>query len=242
MTSANFAASRRHDWPLVPEQGVRMGRWALHLSAGSLTILGLLLAGFWIRSVWTIDEMRGERIVVEGPRVTHRIFVISPGSQGRVSFTGVVYLLGDLRDPAQAIHFRRYPPDRRVRFTWKGRTSGGGRVASGGAEHSLPNQFGFIWIRQAEADTGSPGIHFISVPTWFCLLLLGLFPAWWARTVARQRRDRKRLSLGLCVSCGYDLRETVDRCAECGTATVRPGTSPTRTQEQESGGTTAEKE
>jgi hypothetical protein len=47
-------------------------------------------------------------------------------------------------------------------------------------------------------------------------LLLAIPPAVWLRSrMIAKRRDRDQL--GLCPSCGYDLRATPDRCPECGT-------------------------
>ena len=45
-------------------------------------------------------------------------------------------------------------------------------------------------------------------------LIAGLFWAVWI--VRAVRRDLKRHRNGLCMKCGYDLRQSKDRCPECG--------------------------
>ncbi|MCX5659123.1 MAG: hypothetical protein NTW19_05290 [Planctomycetota bacterium] len=51
----------------------------------------------------------------------------------------------------------------------------------------------------------------IQISDWLLLLLLSIAPI--ARFIAH-RRDLARI--GLCESCGYDLRASIDRCPECG--------------------------
>jgi hypothetical protein len=57
------------------------------------------------------------------------------------------------------------------------------------------------------------------VPYWPLVILSGIQLIWW---LVRSQRDRRRPRCGRCVSCGYDLRATPDRCPECGTETKIP--------------------
>jgi hypothetical protein len=52
----------------------------------------------------------------------------------------------------------------------------------------------------------------IDVPYWWPLMLTTPLPALW---IARRIR-RRSINVGLCPTCGYDLRATPDRCPECG--------------------------
>src|SRR5688572_2340392 len=56
------------------------------------------------------------------------------------------------------------------------------------------------------------------VPLWPLLLLLGIYPAKHLLAALGGTRAKRRWSAGLCPRCGYDLRETPERCPECGEA------------------------
>jgi len=67
-------------------------------------------------------------------------------------------------------------------------------------------------------------LYWLSFSNW--IILTALLPIIWAAVWLRRHSVRsRRRRTGLCISCGYDLRATPDRCPECG-ATPRVQTYP----------------
>jgi hypothetical protein len=70
------------------------------------------------------------------------------------------------------------------------------------------------WLGWARDGPGHfAWIRVIQIPYW---LLMAAFAAVPALAVARQLLPNTRRRKGLCRHCGYDLRETPQRCPECG--------------------------
>jgi len=79
------------------------------------------------------------------------------------------------------------------------------------------NRRGFGCIMQAAPTLRNPETELfvvLAVPLWLPVLLFAVPPLLYLRRIMRRRR---RLRVGLCPTCGYDLRATPTQCPECGT-------------------------
>jgi hypothetical protein len=74
--------------------------------------------------------------------------------------------------------------------------------------------FGFTGHQGPSSRLGA-----IWFPHWFAALVFAILPALRLRSILRTRR---RIRLGLCPQCGYDLRASPDRCPECGHVLITP--------------------
>jgi hypothetical protein len=90
----------------------------------------------------------------------------------------------------------------RVRF---GGQTEFGRLIGAGTDNPIP----------FDAAAGFSAVG-VAVPHWVVAIPLGLGAAWWL--IVQRRRDvlRHRAGHGLCLACGYDLRQSPERCPECG--------------------------
>ncbi|MGE5609814.1 MAG: hypothetical protein ACM359_11205 [Bacillota bacterium] len=87
-------------------------------------------------------------------------------------------------------------------------------IGLGFVQKSKPHLFGFQFTGQPfTGPTFIDRTRWMVLPHWFLVLVLSIPPLGW---VFRRYRVARRRKLGLCPTCGYDLRATKERCPECG--------------------------
>jgi hypothetical protein len=88
--------------------------------------------------------------------------------------------------------------------------------------HKTGLQYLGLDLRTFSNSTGEQStVTDVCVPFWLFATLAAALPAIWYRRFRREWRRRFRLSHGLCVSCGYDIRASESRCPECGAVPVQ---------------------
>ena len=188
----------------------------------------LAAAALWVRSAWASDTLRFQRRNEE-TKAYEQYSVRSFNGRGEVT--------GDCRDYVPRSQYPALGPWR-VTYTAGPPWLHGSRWLSGdfmlsrrGQEvmRARPEPLGRVRERSRVLV-----LHF---PHWAVVLALGTPPTlWWI--VPRLRRCLRRRK-GLCISCGYDLRGSTDKCPECGTPVPREAPPPSGGEKSPAAGGTA---
>jgi hypothetical protein len=81
------------------------------------------------------------------------------------------------------------------------------------------NEMKFAGFGSISGEYGGMQYHILAIPFWFLLLLVLVLLAASLYILCRHRR---RKAAGHCLNCGYDLRESKDKCPECGSSIPVP--------------------
>ena len=180
-------------------------------------LLSLALAGLWARSYWHSEKACRWRYATS----TDETRLLSLASErGKAEMT----LLRTKYPPGVAILEERAQETKLIvpkAFTctypngwWMFNYS----VAPPPRQHWWEHLGIFMRLEKGLRWGTSPGVGsftYLGAPYWLLFALTATAPTmrglrWWKR--------RRRIRGGLCLNCGYDLRESPDRCPECGVA------------------------
>jgi uncharacterized membrane protein len=176
---------------------------AFNLAAALSLLLCLTTLALWLRSGWRTEYVQYCARAVDGRRS-------QPPAYARVfkagSCDGVLWL-------------EWWPAERMFAEPWYtpgwsyGTEPGGG---SGLRGLIVPDGDWWAWNKPwaFAVTSGFPPIEGTFRVSWLAYVLaFAILPTVW---LLRYRRKRRRRRLGLCDACGYDLRESPERCPECG--------------------------
>ena len=186
----------------------------------------------WVRSILTVLSLLvGVGLIVLWPRTTRMSEGVKFSASTATTYAfgthphGVGVMLATRRSPAGGWGFFRTAWGRATvpfeEFSsahyvfkgapWAGYWAFGGRTA-------IVN---YWWWRPDHHLMGlgweATGLRtYLVIPFWFLIILSLILPARWLQWHLRRRR---RLRMGLCPECAYDLRASPERCPECGVPT-----------------------
>ena len=219
-----------------------MKRWLFNLAAALSLLLSLAAAAAWAMSYarpldWhllgiahsadltrvDLDQRTVVMMPVNGSDVPRYGYWDALWARSRSGRLSLVAQAADYDGSLRAVYAS--PPSLVIDLPGPARVRA---VASGRTPDSRPwaHRLGFAWDADAQqaVDDGdgvgggghaSVRARMITSPYWF-ILLLGLpLPLLWLRV---DRRSRRRARRGPCPGCGHDVRESPERCPECGRA------------------------
>jgi hypothetical protein len=216
--------------------GEDMRRWTFNIAAAALLVVCLASAALWARSYWfadtfnlTVTHYPPSGLPDPEPEFVGRIRIIGlTSNRGSLSCTwekSVDDLTLDSKNVKE--WSEQYPDGTHIRFESDEPATRDFHFPIFNAvnEHVFFDRFGFF-CGSYDMKGISSFIQFhgleTTVPLWPIVALTGLPPAIWLISRVRARTTaRRRMRMGTCPACGYDLRATTGRCPECGTPTTK---------------------
>ena len=174
-------------------------RWLFNGLAALSVLLLVATLGLWIRSYY-----RADAIVLNRP--TYSTSVSSECGIFCASYTPAYFGTNEYHWPI--VLFRRCDPvNPKALFE-----------IMGDSTYHRFQRLGFVYDGRNRLIVHGHQFHYtgyqIYFAHWFTAVLCAVYPAIFSW---QRYRCHRRTMLGLCLSCGYDLRATPDRCPECGT-------------------------
>ena len=187
-----------------------MKRRLVTLAAATSLLLCVATVALWVRSYWASYGL----FRATDQDVERRSIVIGIGVARGIIGGSRSVLTMDRRGHFIHVNELLPPADAGPVFGWSLYIRGGRAIAP---VVPVTTWLGFSYEKQSTRSGPSlqESLH-ASIPLWLPVLLLLLPPAFWVTSPARRRE--RRLRLGLCATCGYDLRASPVRCPECGAA------------------------
>ena len=189
-----------------------MRRKLFTIGAGISALLLIAVVGLGVRGYFHCDDFYYQRIMHSSSGGGHADLIQLASSRGRLKLrvdrwnVFIDRSASRLRG-AEGLDHNAYPPvDLDVPDNRLGQTAE--RFGFGLEAYSMESE-GLDFFDHAS------GIS-ILFPSWFLALLFALLPALRLRRWRIIRRRKRRIALGQCENCGYDLRATPLRCPECG--------------------------